>query len=440
MCRTFFPFALVLFLAACSVQPLPQAAAISPTKPSPSITDTPQPTYTPEPTLTSTPIPDPFVIQEGALLAWDASLGEYQAVVLSNGELPEGVQIIENEIVAPDGAALYRFDADTGNWAFTVPADIQTQVKQYFGEPGTLVTQENGTSVLIGTDGTILAQETENGWEITENPKQVEASLGYENITDGTFVYLPGTDTPNLLVSNEQGILGYYDFSTESWKSTQGWKEAMLADGRLYPAGNFQEEVIFFLPDISEYVLMGITDGVAIEEPFEIKTASGELLATNELAYRIYYLDNQQKLQSMMAAMVVKLPDGSVFPTANLNPIKAEYGEAPTLEQMKSYFKRYFENMPGKIAAAGFWATPEDVDKLLKKIETNGAITPYEYERFQLLKKQIAGRLEDYQKLVTSGDPSLGIILLSQGGSVLYGDNPWMVELPKEINFAGQRN
>jgi hypothetical protein len=57
------------------------------------------------------------MIQEGTLLAWDASLGEYQAVVLSNGALPEGTQIIENEIVASDGAVLYRFDDDTGVWA-----------------------------------------------------------------------------------------------------------------------------------------------------------------------------------------------------------------------------------------------------------------------------------------------------------------------------------
>ena len=70
-------------------------------------------------------------------MAWDSSLGEYQPVVLSNGALPEGAQIIENEIVASDGAVLYRFDADTGIWTFSVPADIQAQVQEYFGEPGT---------------------------------------------------------------------------------------------------------------------------------------------------------------------------------------------------------------------------------------------------------------------------------------------------------------
>jgi hypothetical protein len=312
----------------------------------------------------------------------------------------------------------------------SVPVNIQNQVEQYFGEPGMIITQADGTTALIGTSGTVLAQETEKGWEITENPKQVEASLGYENITDGTFIYLPGTEIPNLLVSEEQGVLGYYDYAHESWKSTQGWKEVILADGRLNQTGNFQEDVIFFTSESFEYHLMGITDGVAIEKPFEIKTDSGELLATNELAYRIYYLDTQQKLQSMMVALVVKLPDGSHFPMENQYFLNIEYGSEPTLEQMKSYFKKYFENMPGKITHAGFWATPEDVDKFLKVAETYGQVPPYEYERFKLLKKQIAGRLEDYQKLVESGDPGLGIILINQGASLLYGDEPWIVELP----------
>ena len=128
MHRKIIPLVLVLFLAACSISPLPQATAISPTNPPPTITDTPQPTFTPEPTLTSTPIPDPYVIRDGVLIAWDSSLGEYQPVVLSNGALPEGAQIIENEIVAPDGAVLYHFDANTGDWAFTVPIDIQAQI------------------------------------------------------------------------------------------------------------------------------------------------------------------------------------------------------------------------------------------------------------------------------------------------------------------------
>ena len=238
--------------------------------------------------------------------------------MLSNGALPEGAQIIGSEIVAPDSTVLYRFDAGTGDWVFTVPAEIQAQVEQYFDETGTIITQADGTMAIIGTDGTILAQETEAGWEITENPKQVEASLGYENITDGTLVYLPGTETPNLLVSNEQGVLGYYDYQTESWHSTEGWKEAILADGRLYPTGNFQEDVIRYYPGESEHNLKGITDGVAIEKPFEIKTDGGELLATNELAYRVYYLDEQKRLQSIMVALVVKLPEGNAFPMGNL--------------------------------------------------------------------------------------------------------------------------
>jgi hypothetical protein len=67
-----------------------------------------------------------------------------------------------------------------GIWTFSVPAEIQAQVQQYFGEPGRLVPQENGTMALIGTDGTVLAQETENRWEIDENTQVIAEKLGIE--------------------------------------------------------------------------------------------------------------------------------------------------------------------------------------------------------------------------------------------------------------------
>ena len=71
MHRTILPLVLVLFLAACSISPLPQATAINPTNPPPTSTYTPQPTFTPEPTLTSTPVPEPYVIRDNELMAWD---------------------------------------------------------------------------------------------------------------------------------------------------------------------------------------------------------------------------------------------------------------------------------------------------------------------------------------------------------------------------------
>ena len=157
MHRTIFTFVLVLLLAACSILPLPQAAAVITTNPTTSITDTPQPTFTPGPTSTSTPIPEPFVIRDGALLAWDASLGEYQAIVLSNGALPEGAQIIENEIMADDGTVLYRFDAGTDEWlaAGTVPAELKAQIGNLLGEV-TYETEANGSVNVLNQESQVV--------------------------------------------------------------------------------------------------------------------------------------------------------------------------------------------------------------------------------------------------------------------------------------------
>ena len=91
---------------------------------------------------------------------------------------------------------------------------------------------------------------------------------------------------------------------------------------------------------------------------------------------------------------------------------------------MKSYFKRYFENMPGKMVAQGFWDS-EDLDKFFGKVGT--LAPPYEHDRFKLFRWQVAGRLEDYQKLVASGDPGLGILLIHQGTSWFYTNEPLSV-------------
>jgi hypothetical protein len=234
------------------------------------------------------------------------------------------------------------------------------------------------------------------------------------------------------------GMGGYY-WSIKTTKPTQTIPakvnpktiEEVLAD-QVYKGKSFRDATMTYSEEVFEYHLRGITDGVAIEEPFEIKTGSGELLATNELAYRIFYLDAQQKLQSMMVALVVKLPDGSVLPMSDLDSMKESYGDAPTLEQMKSYFKKYFENMPGKIMLTGFYATPEDIDSLFKKAEDLGRPEPpgsYVSQVFQLAKKQVAGRLGEYHKLVESGDPGLGIILLHQGTSAFYEEGGTYVNM-----------
>ena len=99
-----------------------------------------------------------------------------------------------------------------------------------------------------------------------------------------------------------------------------------------------------------------------------------------------------------------------MFPLHKLDSIKKEYGAIPTLEQMKIYFKKYFENMLGKIVSVGFWATSGDIDKLLGQATANGLpIEPgtYKGQRYQLGKEQIKGRPEEYKKLVeTEGIPA----------------------------------
>ena len=135
-------------------------------------------------------------------------------------------------------------------------------------------------------------------------------SVGHEGVRDAREAYLPETKIPNLLVSQALGVLGYYDYKEKAWQSTKGWKEAMLAAPLLRATEDFSKSTMVYYNDSFEYNLRGVTDGVVIEAPFEIRVAAGELIATNELSYRIFYLDKAKKLQSIMAALVVSLPDG----------------------------------------------------------------------------------------------------------------------------------
>ncbi len=116
----------------------------------------------------------------------------------------------------------------------------------------------------------------------------IARELGYGTYTDCRIKQLPGINTDNLLVSIKDGVLGYYNPKTDTWKSTKGWKE-VLSTAKLYFEGNFKQDNVYKL-----YGITGVTDGVVVEEPFKITKASGELLSTNLWAYRMFYLDSQK--------------------------------------------------------------------------------------------------------------------------------------------------
>jgi hypothetical protein len=234
------------------------------------------------------------------------------------------------------------------------------------------------------------------------------------------------------------GLLGYFLWlkikyrplnSRSTADQPETLEDVMLV--QIYNYKNFDESVIFHSPSDS-YSITGIADGVAIEEPFEIKTTSGELIATNELSYRIFYLDEEKKLESITAALVVRLPDNSIFPLGEGDLIKEEFGEDVTLEEMKSFFKRHFENMPGRVVSTGFWTSTEDIDKFIALVRSKGySIEPgsYQERRLQLGKKHIEGRENEYKNLVETGDSSLGVILLNDGTSDFFGKNPKLLDL-----------
>jgi hypothetical protein len=90
----------------------------------------------------------------------------------------------------------------------SVPADVQNQVEQYFGETGTLLTQTDGTLAIVGIDGTILAQETERGWEVAENAQVIASQLEIELNPERQYSTLEATTsngTYNYLIDGFNG-------------------------------------------------------------------------------------------------------------------------------------------------------------------------------------------------------------------------------------------
>ncbi len=230
------------------------------------------------------------------------------------------------------------------------------------------------------------------------------------------------------------GLLAYYFFLKEPavFNNLGIFKnnalEKILSE-QVYKGKSFKEGTVPLDAITHAYGLMGITDGVAIEEPYQIKADSGELLATNELSFRLFYLDDKAKLQSVLVALVVKLPDGSSFVSTGIgNHIrdlaKAQYKEDPTMDQIKMFLRSKFENLPGRIVDIRYWVTLED----LARLPAAQPGSDIDITR-QFTKKDITGRQAGYKKLVETGDPGIGVILSNVVTSTFLGGQPQMVQL-----------
>jgi len=178
-------FSFVLLTACAAPQEIIQS-----TKTSVPSTATPVPTQTPLPSPTSAPTPEPYLLEEGVLLDWAESSGEY---IIVAEEIDALTAAAEGEILALDGDGFPRFVFENGDWveikipegaeSFSELAVPDRYVSKVNEEGVVEEVLETGTKVLVNLETEEYEYEFINGEWVDYVPRVMvvgEASRPFE--------------------------------------------------------------------------------------------------------------------------------------------------------------------------------------------------------------------------------------------------------------------
>jgi hypothetical protein len=146
-----------------------------------------------------------------------------------------------------------------------------------------------------------------------------------------------------------------------------------------------------------------ITDGYVITEPTQITTTDGEVLGTMLAGSRVYYLDAEGKLQSVIRPRILQLPSGNFF-AYNLNYDYITEEKKNELLQDTDYLQATFGQLVGAILTS-------DMANLWEEWISIYQIT---FRSFYEMKDQVLkfenSKRELLQRFLQSGDPSIQLI------------------------------
>jgi hypothetical protein len=203
----------------------------------------------------------------------------------------------------------------------------------------------------------------------------------------------------------------------------------MLEDPILNGQHSYQDRVFQHDEKSHSYYLLGIADGVALEDPYEILSASGEKLANNVISYNAVYLDQKQKLRMISIPVVVKLPDDTLIVSESITRavIQENYGDDFTSEEVKQFInetlRNKLESQLGKVVAMRFYIDSESVDYAIQNQASLGnPVIPGSIRstQWELIRQYVKGREDDLKKLVETGETDLKYLYISANSTDFY--------------------
>jgi hypothetical protein len=148
-------------------------------------------------------------------------------------------------------------------------------------------------------------------------------------------------------------------------------------------------------------ILMFISDGVLLKDPIEIKTRTGEVLATSIVAFRGYYYDISSQKQSVIVPMLIKLPDNRNYHPAYINSVTWNQTE---LAVKISSDPQLFGASKGMLMKIGTY--DQVLDKDMNKMDKQSI----RYTVLQQLDKYNKSWQTEVNKFYTNGDPLVEIV------------------------------
>jgi hypothetical protein len=148
-------------------------------------------------------------------------------------------------------------------------------------------------------------------------------------------------------------------------------------------------------------ILTFVSDGMVIRDPIQIKTKTGEVLATSMAAFKGYYYDNLGKKQSIVVPMVLKLPDGKLYHSSYIDTLT---WNAADLTQQIQNNPQLFGAGKGMVMQIGVYSHVP-VEYL-----NNSANQSLRFTVLHLIDKYNKSWQAEVDKFYNQGDPQIGLV------------------------------
>ena len=207
-----------------------------------------------------------------------------------------------------------------------------------------------------------------------EIPISVASYLGYTQLECGNCIITEAI--PDMhgvrkeLWSDETGVMAYWT-KNAGWVSTKNWKEVI--NSQIYQGRGFEMDVIQKSAGSPEYFLQGVLDGTFIEEPFNLYDSAGNVIMINKLAYPVYYIDKDSRLNSILNIQLAEVNGEFTIlnGTGHEGGILTEYGITEP-DEISNFFKNLIKKGQSisevlrrneQIPEGNIWEWDEDILK-----------------------------------------------------------------------------